>query len=506
MRLLPRAETMSGLRSLMAAGLGLKTFDWNSGDWVSTSLPGNRYSSSRTYWGGEPGTSINYAALVGDLWTNSAVQACLNWLWQAWPESVPCIEETKRGVQKPVKVEDCPLLDLLLWPNGAYDDTVLWAGTILSYWCDGNAYWLVNRMKNGDAGEFEYIPHTQMCPKRRPDSRNIGPDYFEMTRSGKPEEVPVGDVVHFRFGIDPWNTLKGLSGWASVRRHVYTDNGAVNYVANTLRRGGAPWSIWTAESADMVIPDLDATARSIEAKTSGDNQGGVMVMDYGLKATFPPSLKQQAVDSFHRIPETRICALAGIPPMAIGLASGLERSTFANTEQAQVAAWQTILAVQRMMGRQATQQLIRRPRDTKGKVSYFAQWEAANAKRDVWVAFDTSDVRALQPDLVAEWERIGKARDRSLLTEDEARAEMGYDPKTPEQRTADAPKPAPVVLAPNAAQNGNGATATNGTGKGERKYELADLVPVGVTTPEEWAESAVARIEAELEAMHAADG
>jgi hypothetical protein len=504
MRLIPKRETMSGLRDLMAAGLGVKDFAWNAGDWVNSGLPGNRYSSSRS-WGGDPGTSINYAALVGDIWSNSAVQACLNWLWQAWPESTPCIEETKAGAAKPVHVDDHPLLQLLLWPNSTYDDTVLWAGTILSFWVDGNAYWLVNRAKNGDAFEFEYVPHMQMCPKRYPDSKSIGADYFEMTRSGKPEEVPVGDVVHFRFGIDPWYTLKGLSGWASVRRHVYTDNAAVNYVANTMRRGGSPWSIWTAESADIVIPDLDATARTIESKTTGDNQGGVLVMDYGLKPNFPPGLEKQAIDSFHRIPETRICALAGIPPMAIGLASGLERSTFSNTEQAQVAAWQTILAVQRMMARQASQQLIRRPRDTNGKVSYFYQWEQANAKRDVWVAFDTSDVRALQPDLVAEWERIGKTYDRGLLTEDEARAEMGYDPMTPKQRAAQqAAKPAvvPVTIPATATANGNG---TNGTGKQDRKYELSELTPVA-QLPEEWASSAAARIEAELEAMHGADG
>lgn len=504
MRSLP-TRMIKDLRRLLASGMGLKDFQWNAGDWVSTSLPGNRYSSNRSYWGGEPGTSINYAALVGDLWQNSAVQACLNWLWQAWPESTPCIEETKAGAQKPVQVTDCPLLDLLLWPNSAYDDTVLWAGTILSYWVDGNAYWLVNRLgKTKGAAEFEYVPHMYMCPKRRPDSTSIGPDYFEMTRSGKPEEVPVGDVIHLRFGVDPWYPLKGLSGWASVRRHVYTDNGAVNYVANTLRRGGAPWSIWTAESADMVIPDLDATARSIEAKTGGDNQGGVLVMDYGLKPNFPPGLEKQAVDSLHRIPETRICALAGIPPMAIGLASGLERSTFANTEQAQVAAWQTILAVQRMMARQATQQLIRRPRDTNGKIFYFHDWEQANAKRDVRVAFDTSDVRALQPDLVAEWERVGKAYERGLLVEDEARAEMGYDPMTPKQRATVAPKPAPVAM-PAGSTNGAGA-AGNGTGGKRAKYDLADLVPAGVATPEEWSASAAARIEAELEAMHGADG
>lgn len=92
------------LRTLAAAGLprqeppteqyalpaDRKDFQWSSGDWVSSNRPGNVYSSNRS-WYFEPQTAINYAALVGDIWTNSAVQAVLNWIIQAWPESYPCV-------------------------------------------------------------------------------------------------------------------------------------------------------------------------------------------------------------------------------------------------------------------------------------------------------------------------------------------------------------------------------------------------------------------------------
>ena len=162
---------------------------WGGGDWVSSNLPGNRSSNYRFSW--EPGTQIDYAGLVGELWANSAVQACLNWLIRAWPESYPCVK-TMEGKKK-VVVPEHPLAALLETPSqNAYDDTVLWAGTILSFWTDGNAYWGINRdTATGEPVELVYLPHSLVTPKQNPGSRSNGPDYFEWQRNGTPVKVPV---------------------------------------------------------------------------------------------------------------------------------------------------------------------------------------------------------------------------------------------------------------------------------------------------------------------------
>lgn len=461
-------------------GAALKAF-WGSGDWVNSDRPGNRYSSWRYEF--EPQTRLNYAALVGDLWTNSAVQACLNWIIRAWPESYPCVKEVQG--KKKVPVDDHPLVKLLEIPSEeAYDDTVLWAGTILSFWVDGNAYWGINRTRGSQAiGEFVYIPHDMIRPMRDEGSRNPGPDYFEMKAkgSGDPIRVKVEDIVHFRFGIDPHNDLLGMSAWKSVNRHVYTDNEAVNYVATTLRKRGAAWLIASPKESGVSFEDPEKVKKDIAESTSGDERGGVLVLDGAVDFTLPPPMKDQSMDTAHRIPETRTCALAGIPAMAAGLASGLERSTFSNTDQAEAAAWNTIVAVQRMMGRQLTRQVLRR----KGN---FPDWEEKNGSKQYWAGFDYSEVRALQPDKQQEWERIGKAYFvYNLLTEDEARAELGYEPITPKQRAAMTPKPAQVPV---------GAASSNGNGtSGAKSYPLP-IDSAAYNGETSWADRVVAEIEA----------
>lgn len=435
-------------KRISAAATAAKTA-FNSGNWVNSSLPGNRYSSSRSNYDWNPGTSINYAAMAGDLWQNSACQSVLNWIVRAWPESYPCVKR-KRGGKK-VVIDEHPLTQLLLNPNAYDDDTTLWAATVVSFWSDGNAYWKINRTRGGQLAEFEYIPHWAIQPKRDQNSSNPGADFYELNTSGGPVRFAPYDIVHFRFGKDPYNDLLGLSSWASVNREVYTDNEAVNYTATTLRNRGSAWMM-VSPAGEGEFEDPGAIRDLIEAKTTGDNRGRVIVLSGATKVDLPPPYKDMGMDGLRRIPETRICALAGIPAMAVGLAAGLERSTFANTEQAEGAAWNTIVAVQRMMGRQLTKQVMWEPKNygaVPNALAYFA-------------GFDYSEVRALQPDTAGEWERIGKAHDRKLLTDDEARAEMGREPFTPEQRAALAQE-AQALLPPASDANSTQDTQTPST-------------------------------------------
>ncbi len=406
----------------IGAGLQSKAY-WGDGDWVSSNRPGNRWSSGGYSGNWNPGTNINYSALAGDLWTNSAVQACLNALIRAWPESYPCVKQ-KDASGKKIPLENHPLTAILDNPNEFDDDTVLWAATIVSYWCDGNGYWRINRTRGNKIAEFEFVPHYQICPMRELGSTNPGPDYYRLSfRDRPPIELDPWDVVHFRFGKDPYNDLLGMSAWASVAREVYTDNEAVNYTATTLRNGGAAWMIVSPASPDAQFDKPETVKDLIESTTTGDNRSRVLVFDGSMKADFPPSMKDNAVDTLRRIPETRICAMAGLPAMWVGLAAGLERSTFSNTDQAATAAWQTIVAVQRMMGRQLTKQVL---------------WDKHNYAEpigQVFAGFDYSEVRALQPDKAVEWERIREQFKASLLTDDEARVEMGYEAFTTAQRS-----------------------------------------------------------------------
>jgi phage portal protein BeeE len=456
---------------------------FNEGDWVSGNSPGNVYSSGRIGYDWNPGTSINYGALAGDLWNSSICQAILNWIIRAWPESYPCVKQ-KGTDGKKVVVEDHPLTEILLDPNQFDDDTVLWASTIISYWCDGNAYWRINRTRGGQVAEFEHIPYWAISPYRAPDSTSSGPDFYKLrVIGGRTIELPVYDIVHYRFGRDPYNDMLGMSPWASVSREVYTDNEAVNYTASMLRNKGAAWMI-VSPKADMGYADPEGTRDIIEARTTGDNRHRVLVMETPSDITLPPERKDMGMMETRRFPESRAAALAGIPGMCVGFASAQERSTFQNTEQAEGAAWNTIVAVQRMLGRQLTKQVL---------------WRKENygfKPNTIFAGFDYSEVRALQPDTAGEWDRIGKAYDRGLIDDDEARADMGLDPFTAKQRADQLARAAAAVAASTPAPgtdhttqpaNAAGKPARNGAsnGNGKAHSEEPDLKEIQAEFSEE---------------------
>lgn len=414
----PKAETKSA---------------FNQGNWIDSNYPGNVWSSSRQGFNWNPGTNINYAALAGDLWNNSICQAILNWIIRAWPESYPCVKRKDAGGKK-IEIPH-PLTDILMNPNEFDDDTTLWASTIISFWCDGNAYWRINRTRGGQVAEFEFVPYWAIMPFRAAGSRSSGPDFYKLgILGGGTIELPVYDVVHYRFGRDPYNDMLGMSPWQSVMREVYTDNEAVNYTASMLRNKGAAWMI-VSPKGEMGYEDPEATRDIVEARTTGDNRHRVLVMETPSDITLPPERKDLGMMETRRFPESRAAALAGIPGMCVGFASAQERSTFQNTEQAEGAAWNTIVAVQRMLGRQGTKQIL---------------WRRENYNQKpntIFMGFDYSEVRALQPDTAGEWDRIGKAYDRGLLTDDEARSDMGLEPYTAKQRTDNLARAQAAVVA-----------------------------------------------------------
>lgn len=443
---------------------------YNAGDWVVSSAPGNVYSSGRIRYNTDPGTNLNYSLLAGSFWNNSACQAVLNWIIRAWPESYPCVKRPGEGGKKLV-VADHALTRILMNPNEFDDDTVLWAGTIISFWCDGNAYWRINRTKGQKVAEFEYIPHWAVMPHREPDSASPGPDYYRINTLKGPVDADPWDIVHFRFGKDPYNDLLGMSPWNSVNREVYTDNEGCNYTATTLRNRGTAWMIVSPNSADGEIDDPTAVRDLIEARTTGDNRGRVVVLTGGVKIDQPGPMKDMDVTGLRQVPVHRICALAGIAVDSIDLGDAGDHVTFQNQKAADAKSWNTLVQVQRMMGRQLTKQVLWEPRNfNETPLTLFA-------------GFDYSEVRALEVQKGEEWDRILKAIKDGVITRDEGREEMGYDACTDAQKQeieeylqSFLPEPpAPPAPKPISGSDAPMPAATNGNGTGKH-HEPDDIL------------------------------
>jgi hypothetical protein len=103
-----------------------------------------------------------------------------------------------------------------------------------------------------------------------------------------------------------------------------------------------------------------------------------------------------------------------VPPILIAAKVGMDASTLSNYREARQAFYEeTIHPEWQYMASEVREQLVK---DFELEPERF------------WTGFDTSDVKALQEDKVAVWARAQGAWEKSLLTRDESREEVGYDP------------------------------------------------------------------------------
>ena len=355
-----------------------------------------------------PGSRHNYAAEIGD-GTHSAVSmAPIMWVARVFPEMPVQLLYDREEI-----VEEHPMLDILNEPNPHYSWPVMSMGLIISLLADGNAYLLKRRSGDGRGvlRELWYVPHLQIEPVR--DSQDEYITAYRYTGRFGSMRIAPEDVVHLRYGIDPENTLKGISPIKILAREIATDDHAANYSAAMLRNLGVPGLIITPKSGEVVDPnDMIDVKKYIKEKFSGDGAGEPFA------TSLPVDLEPFGIDpvkmnlkAMRAMPETRVCALLGIPAQVVGLSAGQEQRTYANYGEARQAAYEDcIIPMQRLVAADLRNQLL-------------SEWEPDITR---WkVNFDLHDVRVLQDDENAKYQRVNMVWMSGLITDEKARAMLG---------------------------------------------------------------------------------
>ena len=353
-----------------------------------------------------PRTKFNYGKEVGDGTGNSIVVACVNWIARTFPEApVTVLDEGADG--QLVRVPRHPFPRLIERPNPYYPGPLLWYATMVDRATSGNAYWLKVRSREpgGMEGlskvvEYWWAPSWTMEPKW-PDDGSVFISHYEY-RPGpmlEPVKYDPRDVVHFRWGLDPENTRKGLSPLYSVLREIFTDDEAANFTASLMRNLGVPGLVISPESSAPGARVSPENAEEIKQmamqKFGGDKRGEPMVMTAPTKVqvlAFSP--EQMELRNLRRVPEERVSAVLGVPAIVAGLGAGLDRATFDNVEKlVEFAIEQGIVPIQRIVAAELTIQALPDFDDNENRS----------------VAFDLTNVRALQPDMDKVYERVDRA-------------------------------------------------------------------------------------------------
>lgn len=359
-----------------------------------------------------PRTRYDYARDVGDGLGSSVVVAPVLWAARTFPEAPLALwRRTPDGELE--RVVEHPMLDLVEYPNAFYSGPLLWMATVVDYMVTGNAYWAKVRDRRGQVTELWYLPSSLIEPVRPADGAAYI-SHYEYRAGAQIVRLEPSDVVHFRFGIDPANTMKGLSPLASLLREIFTDDEAANFTASLLRNLGVPGVVIAPKDADQEIPEEEA--ETIKAKWrqrfGGDNRGEPLVLG-GPVQVQPLSFSPGEMDlkALRRIPEERVSAVLGVPAIVAGLGAGLDRSTFANYAEAREAAYESlIIPMQRLLAAELQTQLLP---------------EFETDYKRFRVGFDLSDVRVLQEDVNRAAERWAVLVRNGIATRGEARAAFG---------------------------------------------------------------------------------
>jgi len=360
-----------------------------------------------------PGSRFDYEREVGDPWMNSLVAIVLKWIGDNYPKPLLRVSRVLRdGSLRPYPRHR--MVDLVNRPNPYYSGRVMAKAICLSLCSDGNAYLVKIRNGLGVPIQLWWVPHWLMQPVWDAEDNAPYIRAYQFLRDYQVMEIPARDVIHFRDGLDPRNDRHGLAALRAQVREICTDNEASGYTAALLRNMGVPGLVAIPKNGGRLSKDQgDRLKERIRDTMTGDFRGDTLVLLSGdvelIKIGFTP--EEMRLEKLPARAEARVCASLGVSPMVVGLPD--PNKTYSNFAEANSAGWRhCIVPLQDLVAETWRYQLLNEFDDP-----------AVNV-----VEYDYSHVEALQEDLKNKHDRVRADWQGSLITQNEARDELGYDP------------------------------------------------------------------------------
>jgi phage portal protein BeeE len=369
----------------------------------------------------QAGSKVNYADQVGDGLGSSVLAGPLNFLMRTFLEAPPLVERRKKAGEWEAE-DDHALTDLLDNPNPFYSGEALWMATVLDF-AFGNAYLYKVRNSSDEVIQLWWIPRQLMQPRWKPDGK-VFIDHYDYRPGGKTVEIPIKDIVHLRFGIDPRNPRLGLSQLGALMRDIAVDDTAANFIAAVHRNLGIVGVIISPKEKGTPVTKeaLKETKEYLKASFTGEKRAEPLA----LGAPTDVQLLQYNLQGFDVSPvrdvsEERVCAALGLPAAIVGFGTGMQQTRVGATmkELRQLAWTGGIIPIQRIIAKEVMRSLLPEFEESKRQKARFtfdvskvrALWEDNNEKH----ARVREDFKAKLIDRATALREVG----RSVATEDE---------------------------------------------------------------------------------------
>lgn len=337
---------------------------------------------------------------------NSVVMSLINWAWvqsSAAPLAVFRKDDDATDQDEIVKL---PLvLDALNAPVEGVSAKNAAFGMWISLITEGTAFFYPVRDARNRVVGLQYLYH-YYCQFEGGKIRYTSP-------SGETIFFEEQDLIILRYGIDPEDSRKGYSPLKACLREVMTDQEASEYLRAILSNFGIVGSIISSDD-DNVDFDAEAVLAAWKNATSGSNRGKTLVSNAKLKIQqVTSSPKDMILEKVRNIPEQRICAVFGIPPAVLQLASGQESSTYNNLTQMIRLAWnQFLIPITDIIASQLTDQFLRIFTDDLA----------------LYLGFDRRTVEAMHEDRKELESRYALLYQGGIVTLNEARTALDFEP------------------------------------------------------------------------------
>lgn len=360
----------------------------------------------RTAW-----MDISFRNLVqGGYKSSSAVFACVRALTFSFPEPPMIVYEQTVNGEQPV-ASNHPLQQLIRKPNDDMGEAELMQFVITYAAIGGNIYLWKERNAGGRVIALWPFSDGDMSPiPGHSTSEGIVGGYEFDPGDGNKITLAKRDVIHWKWMIDPDQPWRGMGAIAAAVKDVSSDTESSRYMYALLKNDAIPRVAVTLVPGDELT---DAKAKRLRAawksKYGGENAGEIAFLEAGMTIQ-KLGLNMQELDiaALKDIPESRICASFGVPPVIAGLSVGLKRSDYGDGQARKSFTETTLVALWRNFASEMQNGLA-------------DEFGGGLAMR-----FDLIQVRALQENMNELWSRIDKAVAGGYLTRAEARRALGY--------------------------------------------------------------------------------
>ncbi len=342
---------------------------------------------------------------------SSAVSACVRALAMSFPEpDLQVLTETTEGDEVPQPKH--PLRKLLKKPNPDMGEAEFKAFAVTYAAIGGNCYIWKERNASGKVVALWPFHDGQMEPvPGQTTLEGMVKEYKYDPGDGRKIIIPKNDIIQWKWMIDPEQPWRGIGAVALAARDTDSDTESSRYVYSLLKNDAIPRVVITLTEGEELTPEASTRLRaSWHERYGGENRSEIAFLEAGMKVEkLGMNLTELAYETLKNIPESRICAAFGVPPVIAGLYVGLKRSDYGDGQARRSFTETTLAALWR---------------------SYESEMEnglAPEFDADVSLKFDVNSVRALQENISELWTRIDRAVLNGYLKRSEARQALGYD-------------------------------------------------------------------------------